>query len=491
MDKSIAKNQIGSSSILLTLVRFITMGVSIITIMLLSKTFSLAEYGTYSQAILIVSVGTSFSILGLTDAVNYFYNSADDQVTKQHYIATIFAIEYFVGICCAIAIMVLQHQISNYFGNDNLQYIYIYISFSPLLNNLMSMYQVLFISIGKAKVIATRNLFVSILKLCIIAIACFFTKNITTIFVLSLILDAIMLGYFVVSYSSMSLRIKLSMMNFRLILPVLKYCIPMALYILTNALYRDIDKLIIGRFTDTETLAIYANCSKVLPFDLLTIALATVLIPYITKFVRSMDYDKAQHLFGNYLRFSYTTTWIIAFGAIVTAPELIKFLYGEKYVVGIWVFLIFIIVDMTRFANVSIILSAKGKTRALLLISFGSLIINTFLSLYCFELWGVIGPALASLFVTIAVNLLLLRQGAKVLNTTVAKLIDLKQMALLIFALLITGIGIYSIRLILLLFELDSIMILIISYGIYIACLGLLYKGKIINFYKEFNGIEI
>ena len=94
-----------SDSILLTIVRVVTAILGLIVTKLLSVYFSLEEYGTYSQAMLVVTTATSFSILGLTNAVNFFYNKTQDEQKQQEYISTIFGIKYIVGIICAIIIL--------------------------------------------------------------------------------------------------------------------------------------------------------------------------------------------------------------------------------------------------------------------------------------------------------------------------------------------------------------------------------------------------
>lgn len=70
------------------------------------------------------------------------------------------------------------------------------------------------------------------------------------------------------------------------------FSIPMAIYVLTNSLTRDIDKYVISAFADTETLAIYTNASKILPFDMLTASLITVLIPIITRLINQKNMEK-------------------------------------------------------------------------------------------------------------------------------------------------------------------------------------------------------
>ena len=77
-------------SLILTFVRIITAIVSIICYKLIATTFSLNEYGIYSQAMLVSTTVTSITILGLTDAINYFYNKEIDEKKNKRYVTTAF-----------------------------------------------------------------------------------------------------------------------------------------------------------------------------------------------------------------------------------------------------------------------------------------------------------------------------------------------------------------------------------------------------------------
>ena len=58
-------DDIVSSSIALVFVRVITMLVGIVQTMILSRTLAKADYGTYSQALLIISFAAPFFFIGL------------------------------------------------------------------------------------------------------------------------------------------------------------------------------------------------------------------------------------------------------------------------------------------------------------------------------------------------------------------------------------------------------------------------------------------
>jgi O-antigen/teichoic acid export membrane protein len=73
-----------ADSLLLAIVRILTIVVGLLSTMILSRKLSLAVYGTYTQGTTIISIGTSFSILGLTDSVNFFYNSKTGSQQKAY-----------------------------------------------------------------------------------------------------------------------------------------------------------------------------------------------------------------------------------------------------------------------------------------------------------------------------------------------------------------------------------------------------------------------
>ena len=171
---------------------------------LLSVNFSLQEYGTYSQALLITSTATSLFDFGFTNATNYFYNRTENENDKKRYVATIFSIQYIVGVIVAIGILMFRIQISDYFSNDKLQTFLIIVALTPIMTNLIAMYQTLFVSIGEAKKIAARNFVVSVIRLVAVIITCYVVNNYLVLLSI-LLMDIVQ----VVCFSCISKRINI------------------------------------------------------------------------------------------------------------------------------------------------------------------------------------------------------------------------------------------------------------------------------------------
>ncbi|MBQ8028909.1 MAG: polysaccharide biosynthesis protein [Clostridia bacterium] len=405
-------------AVLLTFIKFVTMALGLVTTRLLSEYLSVHDYGTYSQILLIISTVSSFTILGMMDGVNFFYCDEQDEAKRESYTATIFSLQIVVGTISGLAIMLLSVPICLYFKNLDLKSMLIFAAVLPVMQNLLGMFQVLLVSVGKARMLAVRNFVVSVVRLIAVVIVLTALKNIAFILAVTLVLDTLQIAFFVLMLKKSGCKIRFSKADVRLLKKILKYCVPMAVFTAVNALNRDIDKYLISLMTDTETLAVYANASKPLPFDIIMASFCTVLIPHITRFVSKKKFNEASALYKLFLEIAYITTGILCCAAITVSPQLMNLLYSDKYVSGLSVFVVYILVDLVRFTNITLVLSAAGKTKWLMVMGVSALGLNGVLNFVFFKAFGIIGPAVATLITTIILGAFMLAMSAKVLETT-------------------------------------------------------------------------
>ena len=72
------KRGIGTDVVILTVTKVITLCVSLITAMILTRYATYIQYGTYSQMILVVNLAASLLMLGLPYSINYFLSRAEN-----------------------------------------------------------------------------------------------------------------------------------------------------------------------------------------------------------------------------------------------------------------------------------------------------------------------------------------------------------------------------------------------------------------------------
>lgn len=480
-------------SLFLTVVKLVTTLTAIIQTKILSVGLSLTDYGTYSQANVVVSLGTSFLLLGLGDAINFFYNDSkqeNDTNKKNEIINTIYGIELIAGIIFISIVVLGRYGISLYFSNDALIALMFIIAFQPMLDNMIYFYQILFVSTGKAKLIALRNLVISVLKLAIITLAVKVFNNIFVIYILLIALNLVQLYIFAVYFKKEGFSINPMRIKRHFVRKILAYGIPMGIFTITTALTRDIDKLVIGYMSNTETVAVYTNCSKLLPLDIIVASFATVLIPYIMKYVSVGDKRNAAKLFKNYLKVGYYSVWTFGVGILIVTSQAISFLYSSEYLTGKYVFIIYIIDSMVKFASMHLVLTASGNSKLLMKYSIISLVANAVLNILLFKTIGLAGPALATLIVTLIYSIMIMRRTIKILGVKRSDILEIKDILLFIITLVICG-ALFSVAdRELLKIGLNQYIAMIMTMGGFGILVLIINFKKIMNVFKAINSLK-
>lgn len=482
-----------TDSVFLAVTKLVTTLAGMVTTKILSTSLNLTEYGSYSQVMVMVTCITSLISFGLIDCVNYFYNGTalgETRREKQTAVNTIFAIELVLGAVVTAALLLGKNLVVAYFSNPELAALLIFAGIKPMLDNIVYYYQVLFVSIGRAKMIAVRNLLISVLKVIGVYIAAGIVHDLKLIMLVLVALDLIQVLLFQIIFAHKSFFILPFAGSIKMIAPILGYGIPMGIYSITNMLTRDIDKLIVGRLADTQTLAIYSNCSRVLPFDIFSASLATVLIPHIFRLLGSKNRKSAVQLFRRYLQVGYYSVWTLAGAVLLAADEVIPFLYSDEYLAGKAVFVVYVIDSMLRFASVHLVLTATGKTKQLMGYSMFALLVNGLLSVQMFYLLGILGPALATLVSATVYTGLVLRATASELGETVRSLFDLKDVACFVVTIAIAAVPLYGLRMFLLGLGWNRFFVMLLVAGLYVLISLALNGRRIWTVFRDLNALK-
>jgi O-antigen/teichoic acid export membrane protein len=476
-------------SLMLSITKLTTICMGMIITKALSVSLSLTEYGTYSQALMIVNVTVSIIMFGLLDALNFYYNSLSDG-TRQQYVNTIFYIESTIGIVAGIVLILFRSVVIQYFNNQSLGILILIISFKPLFENCLSLYQVMYISVGRAKLVSIRNFFISVIKLMSVIVG-IRIHSLYIIFIILVVFDVVQLALFSSFFSKNYFKINPFKSVLTKVKPILCYSLPMGIYLVTNTLTRTLDKLVISKLAGTEQLAVYANCAKTLPFDIITSSIITIIVPYIIKYLREKDYSKVKTLYSSYLKLGAYSVWVLGFGSLITSKQLINLLYSPEYLVGNSVFIIYIIDTMVRFAGMHLILTGNGNTKSLMVYSLMSLFCNTILNIVLFNLLGFIGPATATLVVAILYVVLITRKSLSIIQCRIGELIRVKRLLLFIFELLISGIALYALNRHLLNSNINQYICLFLTFGLYVTINLFINYKSILNALKQLNQYRI
>lgn len=479
-------------SMFLAAVRMMGILVSLIQTRILSSVLSLADYGSYAQAILVVSMGASIIMLGFGDGVNYFFNhrGAGSVAQRQRYVDALFALEGGLGLICAGLMAILSPFWAAYFDNPRLKGLLMIVAIKPLLENWVGLYQVLFVSVGRARLIAIKNFVLYVVKLLATVVAVCIVENLELLLILWVLMDGLQCLWMMGWFEKTGHHLRPAMGDWHCIRTILAYCLPMGVFAMTQGLTREMDKLVIGRMDGTEMLAIYANCSRILPFDIVPSAFATVLIPHMMRYLSSENHERAIALFKNYLKIGAYTVWIMGGAVLVEHRLVIAFLYSERYLSGRWIFVLYVLDSMIRFAGMHLILTSGGQTKYLMGCSLGALAANGVLNVIFYRWLGPVGPAVATLCVAVGYVLAIMKRNLWVLRARWSQVIDVRALAGWIAELSISAVAMAFLRSWLTEKGLHEMITMFMVMAIYAGVNFLIVRKRLWAAFEAINGLK-
>lgn len=113
---------------------------------------------------------------------------------------------------------------------------------------------------------------------------------------------------------------------------------------------------------------------------------------------------------------------------------------------GQFIFILYTLVDLVKFANISLVLTAKGQTKPLMVISLAMLALNALLNVVLYAWMGFVGPAVATVITTCFTTLILLKKSAQIMETSVRRLFDWLVVRRVVCGILVAGVIALGIR---------------------------------------------
>ncbi len=406
------KQTIASDALKLTTSKIITMVLSMLAAMLLSRFRTLEEYGTYSQLLLVINLVTTVIMMGLPNSINFFLARAETEESRQKFLSIYYTLSTLLGFLTGLVLVLSTPLIVSYFSNPLIEkFIYILAIF-PWTKIILSSIDHVLIVYGKPNSIMLFRVLNSIAILLTIFLVELFDLSFSYYMIMFIVLESLfaIVVYFIVYSTAGKLRLNFDLKDTR---NILKFSLPLGLASVVGRLSVELDKLVIGRFFSTEDIAIYTNAAREMPVTIIASALTAVLMPRLVRLLRDKEYDDAVNIWGNSIEISFIIICFVSFGLIVFAPEVISLLYSEKYLPGVAVFRVYSLVLLLRVTYFGMILNSIGKTKFIFYSSILSLLINVILNYIFYLIFGFIGPAYASFISILLVQLLQLFATAK------------------------------------------------------------------------------
>jgi O-antigen/teichoic acid export membrane protein len=414
-------NNIGRDAAILTVSKIITILISTISAMLLSRFRTLDEYGTYSQLIMLTILASSLFTLGLPSSMNFFLARTDIPAKRRRLLSVFYSLYTIISVVIGIALVLTVPLSGSYFKNPALGSFAFFLAVFPWTSVIISSISNVLVVYGRTKKLMLLNIVNSLVSLSAIILVQIFRWSFKEYLIIYLIGQSLVAVWVYVIVYKLEGYLCFSL-DKSAIKAILIYSIPIGLAALVGTISIEIDKLMIGRFFDTKALAIYANAGKELPLTIVSASFTSVLLPQLARKLKDGDVNGVIDLWGYSIRLSYIIICFFTMACIVFAPQIISVLYSNKYLPGVGVFRIYSLVMLLRVTYFGIILNSVGKTKFILYCSIASLILNAALNYLFYLAFGFVGPALATLISIGFINGMQLIVSAKVLHIEFRKL---------------------------------------------------------------------
>lgn len=426
--KNRMQNRLGFNALQITISKILTLLVSTITTMVLVRYMSVSEYGTYSALLITVQIVSVLFLFGLPNSINYFLVRAATEEDKRQFISTFFSLITVLGAFMGLILFFCTPLIGEYFHNEDINRYAFFLSCYPwavvvgsCIDNILVVYNrvkmLVFYRLLNVLIIFGVTMFATLNNWGFdIYLNAFLTVNIFFAVVIYCICYRLCNGFYFTLYSD-------------LIKKIFIFSIPIGLATILGTIDIEFDKLFVGYVLDTEQLGIYSAVSKELPLAIFASAITSVLLPKLTQLIKQGDNELSIALWRDALCVSFMVICFCVVAVVVFSDEILKILYSAKYDAGINIFRIYALALLLRCAYFGIFLNATGKTGYILKSSFIAVVINVVLNPLLFYLFGIIGPAIATVLSMLSLVISQIVFTAKVMQITVTDFIPFKHLS--------------------------------------------------------------
>ncbi len=424
-------SNLGADATLLTFSKVATSAIAMVMTMLLSRFRTLEEYGTYSQILMIVNLVTSILMLGLPKSLNYFLARAESKEEQQKFLSLYYTLNTVLSFLVGGALVLSVGLIEKYFDNYTIRGFLYFLALFPWTKIVCASIENLLIVYKKPKLLVMFRIINSIALLLTVMVVQWLGWTFKDYMLLYVLVEAAFSVAVYIIAARVSGGIK-PYISAKMMKKVFAFSIPLGLASVVGTLNVELDKLLIGALMDTESFAIYSNAARELPVTMIASSFTAVLLPQMVRMLKKEDHRGAIKLWGNATTLSMILIAIIGVGCFVYAEDVIKILYSEKYIEGVWVFRLYSLHLLMRCTYYGMVLNSIGKTGFIFWCSIGALGSNAVLNLILFkvfELFGqsMVAPAVATLISTTAMAVLQLAVTAKSLNIRFCEVFPWKQ----------------------------------------------------------------
>lgn len=382
-------------ALILMLGRIFSSSTVMLLSILLARSLSKADYGTYVQTSMIVQLCSLLLSFGIPSSLTFFLPKP---INRGRLILRSYGIMVLIGIAGALLLFCLKSYIASFFNNGRLSEFIVYAGLgvifymSSLLTRPILMYKKSTLLLAKIEILRSF-LFLSSMTICvavspnikyiiIIFVACFFFDFIASLVVVA---GEVMKDAGCDSEDSMPISDQI------------RYSLPLGMSVLCWYSGRELDKYVISHYMSPDELAVYSRGAIELP--LVHILASTISQLKLPDWVSQWDKGWNDILLAEWHK-TIIKAALVLFPAFILLEILgknfISLLYTDKYIQSVGIFYVYLFLLPLQITSYTAIVEATGKNRFVLIGYVVQLLISLAVSGYSIKYLGWFGPALVS-----------------------------------------------------------------------------------------------
>jgi len=361
----------------------------------LTRSLSKAEYGTFSQ---IVLLSTALSlIVGTWLAKSLYYFLPTSSQKKQIMLQT-YLILLGLGFIAGLLMWLFRYQIGDWFGNAYLPSLVIYIALFMLMLTLYLVTDPFFISVGKAHILAMTNIAFSIVYVVVLSYALLRGVSLSQLVTIIVFLYLALILFVLANVLKLPGSVQ-AILNIEILGRQIRYAAPLFLSAFVIVLGYQIDKYIIATTYSTTDFAVYYRGAIELPLiEIVTFTIYNMLLPRFVQFYREDRKEDFLRVWHEAIKKTVILLFPLFVLFIFLSQRFITFLYTERYAASAQIFRVYLLIIIIQIVSWDTILQATGKTREIFYASLLKLISSLGVSLILIRILGPVGAAIGLVF---------------------------------------------------------------------------------------------
>ena len=363
----------------------------------LARSLSVAEFGTFNQVWLVNKSLVFLFALGLPVSVYYFLARLPDEKKKSFILQTIASLA-ILALPFAISMYALADVVARYFHNPVLAPSLRLFAIYPLLTLPTISTDAILIGLGRTRQAALFDIVTTTAMLTAVAAAATLGHRLDLVFKALLaygVVQSLVAGWLVwrpvrrmpSRFSAEDLRAQVA------------YAAPYGLAALVGALNYQVDKVLVALFSPLTVFALYAVAAFEIPLAGVTsVPVISVIMGELTRKYTSGDIEGFLALWHQSMRKLAVLVFAVAGFLFVVAGPVVVGMYSSKYADSVGLFRLYLLFLALRITVLEQVLAALGDTRFVFRAQAVALLVNAALGYLLIREVGWYGPAISALF---------------------------------------------------------------------------------------------